>query len=88
MDIGTKNEPGRELDANAVRDVSGGHIAPTPDEPPPQEDPLGSPGAPPPMDYAVSGGEGCFPPPEPEPEETATEGIIKTIMGTINPDLP
>jgi hypothetical protein len=71
MDIGTRDDPGRELDANAVRDVSGGHIMPD-DDPP--IDPLGSGGAP--VDYsAVSGGEEA---PAAEPD-TSGNPIVRVL---------
>ena len=68
MDIGTQDEPGRELDASRVDDVSGGHVVPDGDA---GADPLGGSGGPP-LDYsAVNGGEGCLTPPtEPQPQDT------------------
>ena len=53
MDIGTKKEPGRELDVDQARGVNGGYIAPDIDDPSqrPSDDPLGS-GAPP-VDYST-----------------------------------
>lgn len=55
MDIGTKNEPGRELDTNEVRDVNGGYVAPDLEDPSKQapDDPLGGSSAPPPVDYST-----------------------------------
>jgi hypothetical protein len=84
MDVGAKDEPGRELDANGVRDVSGGHVAPDLDDPP-----GGCTGGQP-VDYgAVSGGADCVAPPppnetQPQPAnpiwkalEDAWNGIVK-----------
>ena len=68
MDIGTKDEPGRELDVNSVNAVAGGHVAP--DEGGEAGDASGSGGAP--VDYAAtSGGDGCMTPPtDPLPQDT------------------
>ena len=66
MDIGTKREPGRELDADAITEVGGGCFAPEAEDPGnlPASDPFGGTGVP--VDY-VSGGD-CVAPPTEEPE--------------------
>jgi hypothetical protein len=61
MDIGTKEEPGREIAASDVNAVSGGHVSP---------DDHGGSDTPesPTVDYAaVAGGDCVAPSPEPPP---------------------
>ena len=56
MDIGTKKEPGRELNLDEVRGIGGGYIAPDPEDPtqpPSPDDPFGGGDATPPVDYAT-----------------------------------
>ena len=55
MDIGTKKEPGRELDIDEARSIGGGYILPEPEDPtrpPSVDDPFGG-GTTPPVDYST-----------------------------------
>ncbi len=55
MDIGTKKEPGREIDPNEAQRIGGGYIAPQledPTKPPSPDDPFGG-GDTPPVDYST-----------------------------------
>ena len=87
MDVGTKEEPGRELDANAVQDVSGGHVSPDRPEDPPI-DPLGGSGGAP-VDYsAASGGDGVDPPgpfEPPSPSDNPIWRVLQDWFGSTNP---
>ena len=55
MDIGTKKEPGRELNIDEARNIGGGYVLPDedPTRPPSPDDPLGGDGPMPPADYST-----------------------------------
>lgn len=54
MDIGTKKDPGRELQTNDAKQIGGGQMLPDPDPNP--ADPLGIGGGGPPVDYTNPNG--------------------------------
>jgi hypothetical protein len=80
MDIGTKEEPGRELAASDVSAVSGGHVAPDGEG---GSDSTG--GVSPTIDYAaVAGGDCVALSPEPPPQENPIWKALHDAWNGIN----